>query len=108
MPGNFNGQRIGNHLAGTIFVLDPSRVWKSNPDGAPIGQKLDIDRIGVARRNGDNQSLIDTVDLFLGPAIKRVKIVVHKKTISERSRSGKPRCIMMENSCQCEDVVSQI
>ena len=107
MPGNFDSQRIGNHLARAVLVLDPSRMWESDPNRAAIGEKLDVDGIGVARRNGDDHRLINAVDSLFGPAVKRVEIVVHKKTISERGRPGKPRCIMMKNSSQCKVVSSQ-
>src|SRR5579862_354998 len=74
MSCNFDSQWVGNHLSGTIFVLDPCRMRKANPNCSPIDQEFDIDGIGMSRCDGNNQCLIDAMDCFLGPAVGGTKI----------------------------------
>src|SRR6185312_17404581 len=63
-----------------IFI--PRRQGQRDPYGASINQKLDIYRVCMPGGNGDNQRLINTVDLLLGPAIEGVEIAIHgNKTI---------------------------
>lgn len=92
MPGDLDGERIGNHLPGAILILHPCRMGENDPDRTPIRQKLDVNRIGVARGNGNDQRLINAVDLFLAPAVESVEIVVHlKKTIAEAEWAAQTR-----------------
>ena len=53
-----------------------------------VNQELYVDGIGVARGYGDDQRLIDAMDLLLGPAIKGMKVAIHgSKTISIDGRT---------------------
>lgn len=77
VPGNLDGQRIGNHPAGALLVLHPCWMRQRNPNGTPAGKKLYVNSVGVPRRNGDDQGLVDTVELFSGPAVGGVKVLIH-------------------------------
>jgi len=77
VAGDFYGQRIGDGLAGAPFVLHPCRMRQRDPDRSSIDQKLDVDRIGVTRGNGDDQGLVDAVDLLLRPAVGGGEVFKH-------------------------------
>src|SRR5215469_1826174 len=47
MPGNRDGERVGDHFSRALVVFDPGRVRKGNPDSAAIHQELYIHRVGV-------------------------------------------------------------
>jgi hypothetical protein len=69
MAGDFHRERIGDRLSGALFIFHPSGMWQRDPDGLAIDEKLDIHGIGVPRRDGNDQRLIDAVDLLFGPAV---------------------------------------
>ena len=82
MPGNSDCQRISHGLALGFAIFIPRRQGQRDPYGASINQKLDIYRVCMPGGNGDNQRLINTVDLLLGPAIEGVEVAIHgNKTI---------------------------
>src|ERR1700729_2928340 len=83
MPGNLDGERIGNGLVSTILVLDPGGKGQGHPHRAAVDHKLYIHGIGMASGHRNDEGLIKTVNIFLGPAVTCVKILIHgKKTIS--------------------------
>ena len=88
VPGDGDGQRIGNQLPLAVLVFDPRGTGQRHPHGAAIDQKLDIDRVGVPGGDGHDQSLIEAMDLLLAPTIDGVEIFVHKKTIANRTAAG--------------------
>ena len=77
MSRNFNRQLICDELARAFLVLDPRGMRKRYPDFASIDQKLNVDRVGVPRRNGHNQRLVDAVYRLLGPAVGGGEILEH-------------------------------
>src|SRR6266851_1348848 len=79
VAGDFLCQRVGDQPSTALLVLDPGRVRQRDPDGAPVDQELDVDRIGVAGGDGDYQSLIEAVHLLLGPAVGGSKVSEHKR-----------------------------
>lgn len=112
MPGNLDGQRIGDHFAGAILVLNPRRMRKSYPYWPSIYQKLDIHRVGMAGSNGNDQRLINAVHFFLGPAVHGVKISVHDNRKLYRSwrsagkRDGPTGALNWAFSVPCVSVVN--
>ena len=89
MPGNLNGERIGDDSPGTLLVLHPGWMRQSNPYGPAAGQKFHIHSIGVARGYRYDQGLINAMQPFSRPTINSVKVLVHTfKTISDRCTSG--------------------
>ena len=94
VAGDSDGQRISDELALAVLVFHPGRAWERDPHRPAGNQKLDIDCVGVARGDGHNQRLINTVHFLFGPAIDSVKIFVHKKTIADPAAPGKPCTIM--------------
>ena len=54
VPGNLDGQRIGNDPAGAFLVLHPCWMRQRNPNGTPAGEKLYVDSVGAPGGNGDN------------------------------------------------------
>ena len=77
VSGNFDGECVGDHLSTAFVIFDPGGMRKSDPDRAPVDQEFEIDRVGVPRRDGDDQGLVNAVDFFLAPAIDGFKIFVH-------------------------------
>ena len=77
VSGNFDGECVGDHLAGALVVFNPSGMRECNPYGTPVDEEFEIDGIGMAGRDGDDQGLVDAVDFFLGPAIDGFEIFVH-------------------------------
>jgi hypothetical protein len=77
MPSNFHGERIRNGFAGALLVLHPGGVGQRHPDGSSVDQKLDIDGIGVPRGDGDDERLVDAVNLLLRPTIGGGEISKH-------------------------------
>jgi hypothetical protein len=55
MTGDLNRQWISYQIARSFFVFDPRRMWKRDPDGPSIFQKLDIDCIRMPSRDRDDQ-----------------------------------------------------
>src|SRR4051812_12570433 len=89
MPGCLDRQRVGYHPAGAPVVLHPCWMRQSNPYWPPARKKLHVDRIGVPGGDGNNQCLVNTMQLLSGPAVGGVKIIVHaSKNISEQHQSG--------------------
>jgi hypothetical protein len=56
----------------------------------PVHQKLDIHGIGVSRGNRHDQSLINTMHAFLGPAVNGVEVLIHgnRKLYQEQAHSS--------------------
>ena len=67
-PGGADGARV---------VLHPCWMRQGNPYGTPAGKKLYVNSIGVPCRNGDDQGLVGAVELFSGPAVGGLKVLVH-------------------------------
>src|SRR5262249_19341192 len=72
-----NRQCVSNSLARALFVFVPSGKWQRHPDWTSIYQELDVRGIGVPRSHGDNQRLIDAVDLLFRPAVVSVEVAIH-------------------------------
>jgi len=77
MPGNLDGQRISYDPPGPLLVFHPCWMRQSNPNGTPAGKKLYVNGVGVPRRNGDDQGLVNTVEFLSSPAVGGVKVLVH-------------------------------
>src|SRR5205814_9698162 len=86
MPGNLNGEGIRNRAPSSLLVFHPGRMRQSHPHGAAIDKEFDVDRVSMAGRNGDNQGLINTVHLLLGPAVGGVEVLVHRDTLNIAAR----------------------
>jgi hypothetical protein len=50
---------------------------QGDPDGASVDKELDINGIGVAGGYGNDQRLVNAMDLFFGPAVAGVEIAIH-------------------------------
>ena len=70
--------------------LHPRHVRESDPNRPVVpDQELDVDGVGVPRRNGDDQGLILAVQRLAAPAVDRLEVVVHNlKTIAEAMGEG--------------------
>jgi hypothetical protein len=77
MAGDFDGERIGDHLASLILVFDPGGMRQRDPDGAAVDQEFYVDGIGVAGGDGDDQRLINAVHILVGPAVGGVEVLIH-------------------------------
>ena len=74
---NLHRHRVSDDLACALAVLHPGWMGQRNPDWPVVDQEFDIDGIGVAGRDGNNQCLILAVHPPTAPAIDRLKIVIH-------------------------------
>ena len=95
VPGDFDGQRIGDDLAFPILVLHPGGTGERDLHRPPIDQKLDIHRIRVPGGDSYNQGLINAVHFLLGPAVNGVKVLIHTKTIADRMGGEQSRCVRL-------------
>src|SRR5438445_10525960 len=77
MTGNFNSQRIGDHLARAVLILHPGGMRQGHPYWMPVHQELDITAIAVPRGNGHNNGLVNTVNPFLVPTANGGESLTH-------------------------------
>ena len=87
MTSNLDGEGIGDGFPGTILVLDPSGKGQRHPDWPAIDQELDVDRIGVSRRDGHDQRLKNAVYFPSRPTVERMKVLEHYDSIAEHEGS---------------------
>src|SRR6266576_3773850 len=90
VPGNFDGEGIGNHLAGTLLIFHPRRMRQGHPYWTPVNQELDIHSICVSRGNGHDESLVNAMHTFLRPAIDGVEVLIHgnRKLYQEQAHAS--------------------
>src|SRR5579884_3964044 len=69
VTGNVDGERIGDDVAGALVVLDPGGMRERDPDGASVGEELDVDGVGVAGGDGDDECLVGAVNVLISPAV---------------------------------------
>ena len=79
VAGDLDSERIGDDLACALVVLDPRGMRHSDPHGTAVGQELYVNGVGVTRGNGNDECLINAVDLFTGPAVVNAKVSVHRE-----------------------------
>lgn len=84
MSGDLDSERIGDRPSSALFIFDPCGVRECNRNRSALDQKLNIDRIGVTRRDGNDQRLVDAVNRLPGPAVDDSEVFKHDyKTIAE-------------------------
>src|SRR6266567_1152227 len=100
MTGNFNSQRIGDHLARAVLILHPGGMRQGHPYWMPVHQELDIHGIGVSRGNGHDQRLVNTVDPFLAPTVNGVEVLIHgnRKLYQEQAHSSQSEKLRLIHS----------
>ena len=76
---DLDSERIGDDLPGAGMVFLPGTVRERDRDRLAIRQELDIHRVGVAGGDGYDETLIEAVDVGLGPAVLRVEVIEHGK-----------------------------
>lgn len=77
MSGSLRSQRIRNYPPCALVVFHPCWMRQSDPYRTPADKKLYVNGIRVAGGNGDNQGLINAMQLLSGPAVGSVKVLVH-------------------------------
>jgi hypothetical protein len=77
MPGDLDGERIRDRPSSALFILDPSGMGEGHRNSSAIDQELNIDGVGVTRRDGNDQRLIDAVNRLPGPAIDGSEVSKH-------------------------------
>jgi hypothetical protein len=77
MAGGLRGERVGDGVAGAFLLLDPGKAGHSDPDGAVVDVKTDVDSVGMAGGDGDDVGLPAAVQHFSAPAVGGVEIFVH-------------------------------
>src|SRR5437764_1711349 len=101
MTGNGNRERVGDGLRVALLIFIPCGQRQSYPNRAAVDQKLNIHCVSMASGNGNNQGLVDAVDLLLGPAIEGLKVAIHgSKTISNWDYSFAAVAVRIV-SCAC-------
>jgi len=76
---DLDSERIGDDLPGAGVVFLPGAVRQSDRDRLAICEELDIYCVGVARRDGYDEALVDAVNVGLGPVVLRVEVIKHGK-----------------------------
>src|SRR6266404_1845053 len=71
------GQGIGNSTACAFVVFNPGWMRQSNPHRTSAGQKFYVHGVSVPGCNGNDQGLVNTMQLLPSPAVGSVKIIVH-------------------------------
>src|ERR1039458_6718628 len=79
MAGDFFRQGVGDQLAGTLLVFNPGRMWQGDPDWTSVHQELDIHRIGVPGGDGQDERVVEAVNLVFGTVVGIAEIVKHRK-----------------------------
>src|SRR3954468_5666902 len=69
MSGNLHRQRIADGVSGAFFEGDPRGMRQRDPHRPPAYQELDINRVRVTRRDGNDDRLKLAVHLLPGPAV---------------------------------------
>jgi hypothetical protein len=77
MPCDFHCQRIGDGVAGLSLMLGPRGKSQSDPNRAPVDEKLHVHGIGVAGCNRQHDALKDTTDWSAGPTLDSAEIFIH-------------------------------
>jgi hypothetical protein len=77
MPGDLDGERIRDRPSSALFILDPSGMRQRDRNGCAADQELNIDCVGVTRRDGNDQRLVNAVNRFPGPAINGSEVSKH-------------------------------
>ena len=80
MPGGLSCERVGDDLAGALFLLHPGHGGQGDPDGSSIDVETNVHRIGMAGGDGDDGCLPGAVEVFAGPAVGYVEVFVHRTT----------------------------
>src|SRR5262249_12299228 len=84
-PGDLHGQRIRHLASGLLFVGHPESAGQRDPDWALAGKKLNVNRIGVPRGDGDDHRLVATANRLLRPALDCGEVVIHpEKRLAHR------------------------
>ena len=65
MPCNLDRQRIGDFLSSFFFVFHPHHVRQRDPNRTAANQEFDVNGVGMAGGNRNNQRLVLAVDLLL-------------------------------------------
>jgi len=79
MTCNLDGERVGDDFARARLILLPGAMRQRDRDRLAIRQELDVHGIGMARRDGYNEALIEAVNVCFGPAVLRVEVIEHGK-----------------------------
>lgn len=77
MAGDLDGERIRDRSSRVLFVRDPSGMRQGDRNGRAPDQELDIDGVGVTRRDGNDQRLVNAVNRFPGPAVDGSEVFKH-------------------------------
>jgi len=77
MAGDLDGERIRHRPSSALFILDPSGMREGHRNRSAVDQELDIDGVGVTRRDGNDQRLVNAVNRFPGPAIDGSEVSKH-------------------------------
>ena len=91
VEGDLRREVVGDDLAGALFLFVPGRGRQSNAQGASIDLEANIDGIGVAGGDGYHVRLPATVQIFAGPMIGCVEVLVHGTSLSRTVRESKSR-----------------
>ena len=86
MASDFDGESVSEHLAGAIVVFHPGGKRKRDPDRMTVGEEFQIDGIGVARGDGNDERLVDAMDFLFRPAIEGLEVLVHAVRIAGLER----------------------
>jgi uridylate kinase len=75
--GNLRGQAVGDGAAGTALILRPGWMRQCDPNRAARDVKADIYGVGMARGNGNDVGLPDTMQILAAPAVGGMEVLIH-------------------------------
>jgi hypothetical protein len=58
MSGDLDGERVGDHSLSTLLIFRPCGQGERHPDRASIHEEFNVNGVGVARSDGDDQRLV--------------------------------------------------
>jgi len=77
MAGDLDGERVRDRPSCALLIFDPRRMRQRDRNGRSPDQELNIDGVGMTRRDGNDQRLINAVNRFPGPAIDGSEVFKH-------------------------------
>lgn len=104
------GQSIRDYMACTLLLLNPGLRGQRNPNRTSIDLEADVDGISVPRSNGHNIRRPAAVQVFPGPGIRDVKILIHAAyyTVSAVESGFSGRAISADEPGETEEVPAGI
>ena len=96
MAGDLCGEVVGNDFAGALLLLDPGMAGHRDPHGLDVDVEANVNGVGVSGGDGHDIGLPAAMEIFAGPAVGDVEVLVHVSSVKgsgedEQAVAGKFR-----------------